>query len=39
MIAEFKTDCVKRNAKMLFRIHWDGDFFNKPKNSLALPTS
>ena len=28
MIAEFKTDCVKRNAKMLFRIHWDGDFFN-----------
>lgn len=28
MIAEFKADCVKRNAKMLFRIHWDGDFFN-----------
>lgn len=28
MIAEFKVDCVKRNAKMLFRIHWDGDFFN-----------
>jgi hypothetical protein len=28
MIAEFKQDCVKRNAKMLFRIHWDGDFFN-----------
>jgi curved DNA-binding protein CbpA len=28
MIAEFKTDCVKRNAKMLFRIHWDGDFFS-----------
>ncbi len=28
MIAEFKTDCVKRNAPMLFRIHWDGDFFN-----------
>jgi hypothetical protein len=28
MIAEFKEDCVKRNAKMLFRIHWDGDFFN-----------
>jgi Gene product 88 len=28
MIADFKKDCVKRNAKMLFRIHWDGDFFN-----------
>jgi ferredoxin len=28
MIAEFKADCVKRNAKMLFRIHWDGDFFS-----------
>jgi hypothetical protein len=28
MITEFKADCVKRNAKMLFRIHWDGDFFN-----------
>jgi hypothetical protein len=28
MVAEFKTDCVKRNAQMLFRIHWDGDFFN-----------
>ena len=28
MIAEFKTDCVKRNAPMQFRIHWDGDFFN-----------
>ena len=28
MISEFKTDCVKRNAPMLFRIHWDGDFFN-----------
>ena len=28
MIAQFKKDCVKRNAKMLFRIHWDGDFFN-----------
>jgi hypothetical protein len=28
MIADFKADCVKRNAKMLFRIHWDGDFFN-----------
>jgi hypothetical protein len=28
MINEFRNDCVKRNAKMLFRIHWDGDFFN-----------
>jgi hypothetical protein len=28
MIDEFRTDCVKRNAKLLFRIHWDGDFFN-----------
>jgi hypothetical protein len=28
MIEDFKADCVKRNAKMLFRIHWDGDFFN-----------
>jgi len=28
MIADFKADCVKREAPMLFRIHWDGDFFN-----------
>ena len=28
MIEEFRKDCEKRNAKMLFRIHWDGDFFN-----------
>ena len=28
MIEDFKKDCVKRNAEMLFRIHWDGDFFN-----------
>jgi hypothetical protein len=28
MIADFKADCVKRKAPMLFRIHWDGDFFN-----------
>ena len=28
MIADFKKDCDKRNAKKLFRIHWDGDFFN-----------
>ena len=28
MIADFKKDCDKRNAPKLFRIHWDGDFFN-----------
>jgi len=28
MIEEFKQDCVKKDAPMLFRIHWDGDFFN-----------
>jgi hypothetical protein len=28
MINEFIVDCERRNAKMLFRIHWDGDFFN-----------
>jgi hypothetical protein len=28
MIADFKADCVKKNAPMLFRIHWDGDFFS-----------
>jgi len=28
MIAEFKADCIKKDAPMLFRIHWDGDFFN-----------
>ena len=28
MIAEFKADCVKKDAPMLFRIHWDGDFFS-----------
>jgi hypothetical protein len=28
MIIDFKADCVRRNAPMLFRIHWDGDFFN-----------
>ena len=28
MITEFKNDCVKKDATMLFRIHWDGDFFN-----------
>ena len=28
MINDFRNDCVKRNAPMLFRIHWDGDFFS-----------
>ena len=28
MINEFIVDCNKRNAPKLFRIHWDGDFFN-----------
>jgi hypothetical protein len=28
MIADFRADCVKRGAPMLFRIHWDGDFFS-----------
>jgi hypothetical protein len=29
MINDFKKDCEKKEAPMLFRIHWDGDFFNK----------
>ena len=28
MIDEFKADCEKKDAPKLFRIHWDGDFFN-----------
>jgi len=28
MIRDFKKDSLKRNAPLLFRIHWDGDFFN-----------
>lgn len=28
MIEDFRNDCTKKNAPMLFRIHWDGDFFN-----------
>jgi len=28
MIINFINDCEKRNAPKLFRIHWDGDFFN-----------
>ena len=29
MIDEFDKECDKRNAEKLFRIHWDGDFFNE----------
>ena len=29
MIISFKADCDKRKADKLFRIHWDGDFFNQ----------
>jgi len=29
MIIDFVKDCDKRNAPKLFRIHWDGDFFNQ----------
>jgi hypothetical protein len=28
MIDEFIIDCEKKDAPKLFRIHWDGDFFN-----------
>ena len=28
MILDFKKDCIKKDSPMLFRIHWDGDFFN-----------
>lgn len=28
MIIEFIADCEKKSAPKLFRIHWDGDFFN-----------
>ncbi|NDH69147.1 MAG: hypothetical protein EBY22_14855 [Gammaproteobacteria bacterium] len=28
MIVDFVNDCDKKNAPKLFRIHWDGDFFN-----------
>jgi hypothetical protein len=27
-IAEFVAECDKRNARKLFRIHWDGDMFS-----------
>lgn len=29
MIDGFRADSVKRNAELLFRIHWDGDFFSE----------
>lgn len=29
MIDEFRSECVKRNAPMEFRIHHDGDFFSR----------
>jgi hypothetical protein len=28
MIVDFVADCDKKGAPKLFRIHWDGDFFN-----------
>ena len=28
MVIDFKKDCDKKDAPKLFRIHWDGDFFN-----------
>jgi hypothetical protein len=28
MIDEFITDSAKRNAPLIFRIHWDGDYFS-----------
>ena len=28
MIQDFRKDCDKKDAPKLFRIHWDGDFFN-----------
>jgi ferredoxin len=36
MINDFRKDCEKKNAKLLFRIHWDGDFFN---DTYAIPSS
>ena len=29
MIDEFRKDSVKRSAPLVFRIHWDGDFFSE----------
>ena len=28
MLVDFIKDCAKKDAPLLFRIHWDGDFFN-----------
>jgi len=28
MINDFRKDCEKKDAPLLFRIHWDGDFFS-----------
>ena len=28
MMVDFIKDCAKKDAPLLFRIHWDGDFFN-----------
>jgi hypothetical protein len=28
MIVDFIKDCAKKDAPLLFRIHWDGDFFS-----------
>jgi hypothetical protein len=28
MLSDFRAECEKRNADKLFRIHWDGDFFD-----------
>lgn len=28
MMTEFEAECDKKGADKLFRIHWDGDFFN-----------
>lgn len=30
MLGDFVGDCERRGAPMLFRIHWDGDFFSEP---------
>lgn len=29
MIAEFVAECQRKDKPMLFRIHWDGDFFSR----------
>jgi hypothetical protein len=28
MVAAFRLDCKSKDVEMLFRIHWDGDFFS-----------